>query len=703
MRKRVLLALTMVVGLATIALIAESEPQFTPNDRAYYADPNLINFVRPGLFFKILSASIEQDGTIKTRFQILDRATNGLGLDREGITTPGAVTISFIAATIPNGQKQYTAYTTRTVRSPITNQTAVQATGESNGTYAKLGDGEYEYTFATKAPAGFDSNATHTIGMYARRTLTEFDLGINYADATFNFVPSGAEVATTRDVVQTAACNQCHFDLAFHGGTRRKMETCVLCHTPQTTDPDTGNTVDMPVMTHRIHMGAELPSVQAGTPYQIIGNNQSVADYSHVHFPANSLANDRRGFNCQICHVSNNEAAAQKDAWLTGPSRAACGSCHDDVNFATGEGHVDLPQVSDNQCHTCHQPQGELDFDASIMGAHVAAEFSNLRGGAVVEILNVADGVAGKAPTVTFTLKDKNGNGIPLAQMNRVAITLTGPTADYGGVDFGTTTAGYYTDANLQTFSCTSDGTCTHTMSRPIPAEAKGTFAVGVEARRIEELLEGTKAQTEGEYGAVNKVAYFSVDGSEVKPRRTIVTTAKCNQCHGFLSLHGTNRNQVEYCVFCHNPKETDQSRRPADQKPDETIDMRTMIHKIHTGKALQTEYTVYGFGNTPHNYNEVGYPVMTPSGSVGDTRVCSMCHVNGSENLPLDQGLLSVNNPRGFINPTPPVTAACLSCHTSVDAAAHADVNISDRLGESCGACHGPDRDASVTRSHAR
>ncbi len=692
MRIRVMLALTVVIGLASIALIAESEPQFTQQDRAYYADPNLINFVRPGLVITITSASISADGTIKTRFQIMDRATKGLGLDREGITTPGAVSLSFIPAFIPQEGRQYQDYIARSVKSPITNVSAMQAAGESNGIFTKMGDGDYEYTFATKAPTGFDQTATHTIGIYGSRSLAEFDLGTNYADATFNFVPNGSAVTKVRDVVRTPACNQCHYQLAFHGGSRRSMELCILCHTPQTTDPDTGNTLDMVVMTHKIHMGEELPSVQAGTPYQIIGRNQSVADYSTVVFPANSIANDKRGFNCQVCHVSNNDTATQKDAWLTNPNRAACGACHDNVNFATGENHVDLPQVSDSQCNTCHQPKGELDFDASIQGAHVAAEFSNMRGGVVVDNLAVANGSAGQAPTVSFTLKDSKGNPIPVEKMNRLAVNLTGPTTDYGQTNFGATTPGYYRDTDLKTFSCTSDGTCTHLMSKPIPADAKGTFAVGVEARRLEELLEGTKKQTESEYAAVNKVAYFSVDGSEVQPRRTIVSTAKCNQCHGFLSLHGTNRNQAEYCVFCHNPQATD------GQTPGQAIDFRTMVHKIHTGEELQQDYTI---GRS--NYNEVRYPVFTLTGSPGDRSVCTMCHVNGSENLPLQAGLLSVKNPRGLLDPTGPVTAACTSCHTSVDASAHADVNTSAKLGESCSACHGANADFSVAKIHAR
>jgi len=49
------------------------------------------------------------------------------------------------------------------------------------------------------------------------------------------------------------------------------------------------------------------------------------------------------------------------------------------------------------------------------------------------------------------------------------------------------------------------------------------------------------------------------------------------------------------------------------------------------------------------------------------------------------------------------PTTSACLSCHDSDGAAAHADANTSANLGESCEACHGETKTFSVVRVHAR
>jgi OmcA/MtrC family decaheme c-type cytochrome len=139
---------------------------------------------------------------------------------------------------------------------------------------------------------------------------------------------------------------------------------------------------------------------------------------------------------------------------------------------------------------------------------------------------------------------------------------------------------------------------------------------------------------------------------------------------------------------------ETDRAVRPANDMPAQTIDMRVMIHKIHTGEELGGSYAIYGRGSVKYEFNHVLYP--------GDRRNCNACHVNGSEQLPMKEGLLTVNDPRGRIPNVQPTTAACTGCHTSLQAASHALVNTS-ALGESCAACHGPNADFAVSRAHAR
>ena len=158
---------------------------------------------------------------------------------------------------------------------------------------------------------------------------------------------------------------------------------------------------------------------------------------------------------------------------------------------------MNLPQVDDTQCATCHQPQGELPFDASIMGAHVSpTEWSGLPG-LVINILNVSNGSAGKAPAITFTLTDGSKNPIAASSLvggeNRLAAVLAGPTTDYGPTNFGSdvTTPGYVSeDATKAT--CGTDGTCVYQFLHSIPANATGTFSIGMEGRAGYTILPGT-------------------------------------------------------------------------------------------------------------------------------------------------------------------------------------------------------------------
>lgn len=539
-----------------------------------------------------------------------------------------------------------------------------QATYDSGGKQESLGGDRWRYTFAKAIPSSFDMTATHLLSGQISRSAGELTF---HANPVFYFVPNGSPVTQKRELSSTETCNKCHNGLGLHGGGRREYVLCLTCHNPQSIDPESGNSVDMKVMIHKIHRGANLPSVVAGTPYQIIGRNNAISDYSEIHYPQ-----DIR--NCDSCHTGE-----QGDSWKTAPSRAACGSCHDNINFATGVGHAKM--TNDNLCALCHTPEGG---DYSIVDTHIIPNKAPSLRGIVSEITDVKNAGPSQAIEVYFTLKNADDQSvINIASMSRVALTFGGPTTDYKSFLTETVTAAAAT---------LTDGVYKYSFTAPLPANAAGSFAVALEARRS--VTVGSTTFNESVY---NPIKYFSVDGSTVAARRQVVSSAECDTCHNGLELHGSLRKNLDYCVFCHSPNTTDISRRPAEAMPPTTVNFKEMIHRIHTGHELEYEYTVYGFGSTPHNYNEIGFP--------GDRKQCGICHKGNSYQIPLPSSVIPTTITQGesVISTTPPIQAACLSCHSSGAAIAHAQLNTTPNGSESCGVCHAPGRIAALNEAHAQ
>jgi len=311
-------------------------------------------------------------------------------------------------------------------------------------------------------------------------------------------------------------------------------------------------------------------------------------------------------------------------------------------------------------------------------------------------------------------VQDGGGNPLALSALGSISFTMAGPTSDYGYTSFGSDTAntpGYVTESATKA-SCDNNGNCTYTFTHPVPSAATGTYAIGVEARRTETVLAGTTSQQVIQYGAPNKVVYFSVDGSPLAMRRQVVALNNCNQCHVALSVHGTLRNNTEYCVLCHNPSNTDASVRAsatvaADKAaPPEGINFNLLVHRIHYGinmQAANRSYVVVGFGGSHNDFSGTLFPAMSPTGSATDTRNCSMCHVNSSEMN--DVSLTSLNkvvDPQGPINPIQAIGSACTGCHVTLPAASHVLGNTTS-LGEACSVCHGASAQFSVGQVHAR
>ncbi len=688
-------------GIGIAPALDQAHRKDSPWGKALSMTPAEIAFVRPGLHLQIQKVEFSAPSVFVT-FRISDDQNQGL--DRLGIDTPGPVNIGYTLARIKPGAQQYTSYYT----APPSGITQPKDFTDQGGTYQSLGDGVYRYTMALKLPADFETNSTHTLGMWASRVLDDFGLGVPNANAVFDIVPSGAPVTQVRDIVRTEVCNQCHDPLAAHGQApadfdRREVRICILCHYDGQINPETGNTVDERVFIHKLHMGANLPSVSGkplnfygtsgsgtgttatgatqtpmpagydpaqlpGKPYQIpVPIENEVFDASTIVFPQ-----DVR--NCTTCH----QKGTQADSWKTNPSRAACGSCHDDVNFATGKNHLGGVQLDDGDCGSCHPPDSGFEFDLSVAGAHTLPTSSKQLAGLNVKIVQVTNASPGGNPRVTFTVTDNKGNLVDASKLDRLRLTIAGPTSDYA------TDPPWQEDAGKATPATTG---YTYTFTGALPKDASGTWAVGAEAFRVVSIPGPLLGQSFSvRESAFNPVFYFGIAGSQVVPRRKVVDLNNCNTCHQTLAIHGGARRNTEYCVLCHNPNHGD------GQTPPETVNFRTMIHRIHMGVELDNTYSAGGTTGT--NFNGVRFPA--------DPRNCSKCHVGTTYMLPLPGGLIPTLAARFFYSPLQPAASACLGCHNGEDAAAHA-FQMTSPFGESCEVCHKEGAGFAVGKVHAR
>jgi len=269
---------------------------------------------------------------------------------------------------------------------------------DSIGTLVDNGDGTYKYTFRrdiSQAKAQLDAytydasknqikadlddvtyapNLTHRLTAYvggtawgtgsnnATRTATGVPAQVIKYPANFfyDFIPAtGAVVTSTneqREITSVDKCFSCHSKFEFHGEGRQDSKYCVVCHNdqrkygnPEATTTSTGFSgstykiqnravADFPAFIHKLHRGEELSK----TGY----------NYANVLFNEVTYPQDQR--NCVKCH-SNSAATPQGDNWFNKPNRMACGGCHDNVDFQTGDGHGSGgPQLNDQNCKNCH-------------------------------------------------------------------------------------------------------------------------------------------------------------------------------------------------------------------------------------------------------------------------------------------------------------------------------------------------------------
>ena len=608
-----------------------------------------------------------------------------------------------------------------------------------DGTLEDLGDGNYRFTFDQPLEAisnvPYQPQFTHRVGMEVRDPAP-FGEEVRGSDTAFDILPSTGQTEEdgipTKNVVAQENCTVCHGEetFAFHGGPRQSVKQCVSCHQPNARDAFSGNSLDLGIMIHKIHNAQNLTQL----PYQFCGfgcENFGAPpdDFSHVGYPQSVK-------NCTVCHNPANPATPEAANIDSKATAANCASCHDDLAFdangltnANGN-HIGLAQPNET-CEACHAPDGLLQGNLAyhVIPSQVAALNYSYN---IVDVSNTAEG---QSPMITFSVTNtETGEALDLATAPeftgsgaRLQVALAWPNTDFTNVgnDGGTTTSGRpvgqpigidvlpVEEGVLQPYIIDNgDGTYTvDTMGLSSPLVVPSTNPpLGSGTAMIEGHIAGDydgDGDFSDEVPVQNATQSFAINDASPVSRRTVVSLAKCQDCHNVrdgLAFHGNNRtDNIEGCTTCHTPNATDLYRRPVDPdgiangvneatldgREDQTVSMGYMIHAIHAASVREEEYVAYGFGNTPHPYGDASYS-RSPA-------ECQACHEGDSYTLPLASERLATTTesgatvlvtsdfgPRTFEpgdgsasdptddNNVSAETAACVACHNSDEAIDH-------------------------------
>ncbi|PLW81896.1 hypothetical protein CWI75_12365 [Kineobactrum sediminis] len=712
--------------------VAPPEPDLPQASPTPYAEAE-------ALFPFITAVDIPDDGRPLVDFQLSDAANTA-------ITDLSSADVRFIIARlapVPEGNLtgNWQSYINRIEQPGVGpgTESRLQATTESNGVFTNNGDGTYRYQFATSitdlpqdilAQANSEGLDLAYQPELTHRVAIQFSNGREPANPDYDWVPaSGAtENIFRRDIAATPNCNRCHDQLALHGGGRVEINYCVTCHNPGSTDANSGNSVDMKVMIHKIHRGADLPSVQAGGEYVIYGFRDSKHDYSDVNYPQDI----RR---CVNCHAGTATGAdrddlvltAQGDNWAQYPSIAACGSCHDDLDFSRHAGG----QEDNSRCASCHAEDGRA---GSIQDSHRIA-FEEAREAFKAEVISVENSSPGEQATVSFrvsnplTGEDYDLANDPVWQQSNSSLNVrvAWDTRDYHNTGNNADNASSIAANALTSALPRGDGSYSVTMPLPIPDASVGP---GIPASGSGvAVIEGHPAVAIDDGGSPASIpvgdahAFFSIDEPDglPVPRRQAVEINKCLACHGSLVLHGNNRaDNIDNCVSCHNPRNTDRETRsiartpPTDGKQEETLDFKHIVHGIHAASIREQPLQLVGFrGFTTYVYDEqtVHYP--------GRLDNCLACHTDDGFSLPLAAGVLATTIDTGDDHRDPrddtvvtAMSSACSGCHDDAVARAHMSSNGGNfattqqavdngDVVEQCAVCHGEGRSQDVSVVH--
>ncbi|MFA5913600.1 MAG: OmcA/MtrC family decaheme c-type cytochrome [Burkholderiales bacterium] len=549
----------------------------------------------------------------------------------------------------------------------------------------------------------------------------------------------------------TKYCVVCHTDQRRYG--RSEATTTATGYSGSTYLINGISVGNFPTEIHKIHMGKELTKT---------GYNYGGVLLNEVTYPQ-SITNCAK---CHDGSDTSTAKTANGDNWKSVPTRLACGACHDGINFATGKGltladakagnttsvgHVGGAKADDSQCVLCHDattiPVYHVTVDptgANGRGGYPlntatnvpTAGFSSGQGPSIplasqlnmpagaykinyeIKQVTVSGAAGAKKATVVYRIL-KDGAPVTLNATGYLIDNLDGTpdiyiayaTAQDGiasPADWNSPTSSYAhvidirdaKNGNSQTGPDAS-GYYTAKLGLTVPDTATMVTAVmGVNYNGFVQLnlADYPKGIRLREPQFVMKVA----DGYTA--RRSIVSNAKCNQCHGQLgvspSFHSGARNNGEGCAICHNANNaTGHIGVNNSFGGGWNVGVKNLVHSIHASSKREQAFTYEATATNPNGFKEVTYP--------GILKNCETCHVAGSydfsgtaNNAALPNLLWNTEAKGDMSNPT---NAASIGLSPWVTTLGKGQINytsdnlVSSPIASACFGCH----DSSLAVQH--
>ncbi|WP_144213869.1 OmcA/MtrC family decaheme c-type cytochrome [Shewanella donghaensis] len=576
-----------------------------------------------------------------------------------------------------------------------------------------VGNGLYRYTFTQTLEnySAIDAIDTQYDAEKVHRIYLELlpysgaETSSMLVNSTFDFDPSTGVAADEADsrvlIAADQSCVRCHTtDLAsdksilMHGSKRFDYEGCVMCHTSYSGDPETGVSIGMASLVHKIHK----------SDYLVIGYKGSVHDYSEVTYPGDM-------HQCQQCHIEN--ATPQADFYQY-PGQETCLSCHEKYapeswnGTAVGLFHDRdaFPNAWEMSCSGCHpdsnNPQGSAIFhnanvnindiitsqyEFEITSSALDSDAGTLTAELTFDTLSINPELDPSFDSLWLVAAgNENQTELPINNGQRLVWNIIGDNDDISLVRETNKITAVISHINVADFGLTDTGT--------LYAKA---LICGDEATSIVTSCESLTATTV-EVPANAAIALTK----DVSVYNEVINEQKCTACHdnqfqarvndahSKVSTPGNGRT----CGACHAPQVAT-GFADGSCKSCHTNDMVKYLNASykHTPgdasiKAFRTIENSLGYRELVHSLHA---NTRTTQGYKGDEREmmtypaeandCRACHDEGQltlENLFDEPSVIVATKEAtvaGEIAEYSPTVAVCATCHNNVENwSAHAE-----------------------------